>query len=213
MAPTYGYGLSHQFGNRDPLLPNRIPVRLAVGGGRQAYLPETRLYQEMAPSQSSGALLGQNCHFSDMPTNRGAWAGTVRPETPPEFPQQGFAARSASSGQASVRGCEFGPRCDADLSQHTYPNTSDDIIRRFKWHHPKLKVLAAFDPCRQGFRDEFDAVARKVDAAADGFFTQPIFDLRLLEVCAEMLRGHNVFWVIARLWDRVHELTGRRRTK
>ena len=85
MAPTYGYGLSHQFGNRDPLLPNRIPVRLAVGGGRQAYLPETRLYQEMAPSQSSGALLGQNCHFSDMPTNRGAWAGTVRPETPPSF--------------------------------------------------------------------------------------------------------------------------------
>ena len=100
-----------------------------------------------------------------------------------------------------------------DLSHQTYPNTSDDIIRRFKRHHPKLKVFAAFDPYRQSFRDELDAVARKMDAGADGFFTQPIFDLRLLEVCAEMLRGHNVFWVIARLWDRVHELTGRRRTK
>ncbi len=84
-----------------------------------------------------------------------------------------------------------------DLSRQTYPNTSDDIIRRFKRHHPKLKVFAAFDPYRQSFRDELDAVARKVDAGADGFFTQPIFDLRLLKVCAEMLRGHNVFWGIA----------------
>jgi methylenetetrahydrofolate reductase (NADPH) len=84
-----------------------------------------------------------------------------------------------------------------DLSRRTYPNTSDDIIRRFKRRHPKLKVFGAFDPYRQSFREELDAVARKVDAGADGFFTQPIFDLRLLEVCAEMLRGHNVFWGIA----------------
>ena len=78
-----------------------------------------------------------------------------------------------------------------DLSQQTYPNTSDDIIRRFKRHHPKLKVYGAFDPYRQGFRDELDAVARKVDAGADGFFTQPIFDLRLLEVWAEMLMAQE----------------------
>lgn len=84
-----------------------------------------------------------------------------------------------------------------DLSQRTFPNTSDDIIRRFKRHHPALKVFAAFDPYRQGFRNELDAVARKVDAGADGFFTQPIFDLRLLEICAEMLTGHDVFWGIA----------------
>ncbi|HEV2619539.1 MAG TPA: methylenetetrahydrofolate reductase [Acidobacteriaceae bacterium] len=84
-----------------------------------------------------------------------------------------------------------------DLSHRTYPNTSHDIIRRFKREHPGLKVFAAFDPYRQGFRDELEAVARKVDAGADGFFTQPIFDLRLLEVCAEMLTGHNVFWGIA----------------
>jgi methylenetetrahydrofolate reductase (NADPH) len=84
-----------------------------------------------------------------------------------------------------------------DLSQRTYPHTSDEIIRRFKRHHPMLTVFAAFDPYRQGFRDELETVVRKVDAGADGFFTQPIFDLRLLEICAEMLRGHNVFWGIA----------------
>jgi methylenetetrahydrofolate reductase (NADPH) len=84
-----------------------------------------------------------------------------------------------------------------DLSRRTYPNTSEDIIRRFKRSHPELKVFAAFDPYRQSFRDELDAVARKVDAGADGFFTQPVFDLRLLEVWAEMLRGYTVFWGIA----------------
>jgi len=88
-----------------------------------------------------------------------------------------------------------------DLSQRIYPNTSDDIIRRFKRHHPTLKVFAAFDPYRQSLRDELDAVARKVDAGADGFFTQPIFDLRLLEICAAMLRGYDVFWGIAPVLD------------
>jgi methylenetetrahydrofolate reductase (NADPH) len=84
-----------------------------------------------------------------------------------------------------------------DLSRRTYPNASEEIIRRFKRHHPELRVFAAFDPYRQGFQDELKAVGRKIDAGADGFFTQPIFDLRLLEMCAEMLRGLDVFWGIA----------------
>ena len=84
-----------------------------------------------------------------------------------------------------------------DLSQRTYPNTSEDIIHRLKRHHPTLRVYAAFDPYRHGFRTELDGVARKIGAGADGFFTQPLFDLRLLEICAEMLREHCVFWGIA----------------
>lgn len=47
------------------------------------------------------------------------------------------------------------------------------------------------------FRDELAAVHRKLDAGADGFFTQPLFDVRLLEICADMLRGQDVFWGIA----------------
>jgi methylenetetrahydrofolate reductase (NADPH) len=42
-----------------------------------------------------------------------------------------------------------------------------------------------------------EAVQRKLDAGVDGFFTQPLFDLRLLEICAEMLSGRDVFWGIA----------------
>ena len=42
-----------------------------------------------------------------------------------------------------------------------------------------------------------EAVKRKVDAGADGFFPQPIFDLNLLRVCAYILHGFSVFWGIA----------------
>lgn len=85
----------------------------------------------------------------------------------------------------------------SDMGHRTYNTTSEEIIRRCKRHHPELTVYAAFDPYRLGFRDELTAVERKRDAGADGFFTQPIFDLRLLEICAEMLRDQCVFWGIA----------------
>lgn len=84
-----------------------------------------------------------------------------------------------------------------DMSHRTYPNSSEDVIRRFKRHCPGLRVYAAFDPYRLGLRDEMTAVKRKLDAGADGFFTQPLFDLRLLEICGEMLQGQEVFLGIA----------------
>lgn len=84
-----------------------------------------------------------------------------------------------------------------DMSHRTYPNSSEDIIRRFKRRCPDLRVYAGFDPYRLGLRDELTSVRRKLDAGADGFFTQPLFDLRLLEICAEMLRGQVVFWGVA----------------
>lgn len=84
-----------------------------------------------------------------------------------------------------------------DLSHKTYPNSSEDIIRRFKRRCPSLRVYAGFDPYRVGLRDEIMAVHRKLDAGADGFFTQPMFDLRMLEICAEILQGQEVFWGIA----------------
>ena len=63
-----------------------------------------------------------------------------------------------------------------DVGHRTFPNSSEDIIKRFKRHCPGLRVYAAFDPYRLGFRDE-TAVRRKLDAGADGFFTQPLFDV------------------------------------
>ncbi len=84
-----------------------------------------------------------------------------------------------------------------DLSRRTYPNSSEDVIFRLKRNFPELLVYAAYDPYRTGFREELNTVKRKVGAGADGFFTQPIFDLNLLRTCADMLHGFNVFWGIA----------------
>lgn len=84
-----------------------------------------------------------------------------------------------------------------DLNHLTYPNSSEDIIRRFKRRCPDVRVYAALDPYRLGFREELTAARRKLDAGADGFFTQPIFDLRLLDLWAEMLIGQNIYWGLA----------------
>jgi methylenetetrahydrofolate reductase (NADPH) len=84
-----------------------------------------------------------------------------------------------------------------DLSHRTYPNSSEDVIRRFKQRCPGVRVYAGFDPYRLGFNDELTAVRRKLDAGADGFFTQPMFDQRLIDICAEMLQGQIVYWGIA----------------
>lgn len=46
-------------------------------------------------------------------------------------------------------------------------------------------------------RRRLDYAASKLDAGADGFFTQPFFDLRLLEVHHELLAGRTVYWGIS----------------
>lgn len=38
---------------------------------------------------------------------------------------------------------------------------------------------------------------RKLEAGAEGFFTQPIFDINLLRVCADFLQGLDVYWGIS----------------
>lgn len=82
----------------------------------------------------------------------------------------------------------------ADLSRRVFPNTSDAIIRRYLREAPHLKVYAAFDPYRRAPYRELEDLARKRDAGACGFFTQPLFDMRMLDLCREWLRDEAVFW-------------------
>lgn len=100
-----------------------------------------------------------------------------------------------SAGLSEILVIKGDPPCD--MSRRTYPNTSEAVISRFKREYPNLRIYAAFDPYRQSFRVEREAIARKLDVGADGFFTQPFFDLRLLEISAEILHGQCVFWGIA----------------
>lgn len=46
-------------------------------------------------------------------------------------------------------------------------------------------------------RAESYSIKRKIQAGADGFFTQPFFDLRFLEIYAELLEGKEVYWGVS----------------
>jgi methylenetetrahydrofolate reductase (NADPH) len=84
----------------------------------------------------------------------------------------------------------------ADMSRPVFDTSSEALIRRLKRELPGLTVYAALDPYRQGFAAERDYLHRKLDAGADGLFTQPFFDLRLLGVWGDLLGalGTRVFW-------------------
>lgn len=72
--------------------------------------------------------------------------------------------------------------------------TALEVIEALKTAHPDWRIYAALDPYRSGFAAERDYAMRKLDAGADGFFTQPFFDLRLLAVWRELMQGVPVFW-------------------
>lgn len=69
-----------------------------------------------------------------------------------------------------------------------------DIIGQLKKDLPQLDVYAALDPYRQSFQEEYQYALRKLEAGASGLFTQPFFDLRLLEVYMELYQGIEVYW-------------------
>jgi len=81
-----------------------------------------------------------------------------------------------------------------DISHRTYRNTSCELIRIIKKELPYMKVYAAIDQYRTSMRKELDYIHDKIDAGVDGFFTQPFFDLKFLDVYMDMLQGTEVFW-------------------
>ena len=84
-----------------------------------------------------------------------------------------------------------------DYSRKIYPTTCLDVIQKFKKELPHIKVYAAIDQYRHGMRRELEYIKRKLYAGAEGFFTQPFFDLRLLDIYAEMLENVEVFWGVS----------------
>jgi methylenetetrahydrofolate reductase (NADPH) len=84
-----------------------------------------------------------------------------------------------------------------DLSHRVYPTRPVELIRRIKRDAPWLGVFAGFDPYRRGARQELDYASQKLDAGADALFSQPFFDLRLMEVWSELLAGVSVWWGVS----------------
>lgn len=81
-----------------------------------------------------------------------------------------------------------------DMSKKVYRNTSLELIRVLKKEMPHLKVYSGIDPYRSSLSNELDYVKDKLESGVDGFFTQPFFDLRLLDIYMEHLEGLCVYW-------------------
>ena len=84
-----------------------------------------------------------------------------------------------------------------DMLSTVYPTESIDVIRKFREELPTVKVYAGIDQYRSGIREELYKVERKAQAGASGFFTQPFFDMRFLEMYADLLDGFEVYWGVS----------------
>ncbi len=84
-----------------------------------------------------------------------------------------------------------------DMGHETFPTTSTDVIRKFRAEMPEVRVFAGIDQYRGSMRHERRRVQRKMLAGAAGFFTQPFFDMRYLEIYQDMLQGVEVYWGVS----------------
>ena len=84
-----------------------------------------------------------------------------------------------------------------DMLSTVYPTESIDVIRKFREELPEVKVYAGLDQYRSGIREELYKVQRKAQAGAAGFFTQPFFDMRFLEMYADLLDGYEIYWGVS----------------
>jgi methylenetetrahydrofolate reductase (NADPH) len=84
-----------------------------------------------------------------------------------------------------------------DMSRRVFRTSSVELIRALKLEMPDLTIYAGIDPYRSGIKAELDYIKRKIDAGADGFFTQPFFDLRLMEIYYDLLPKVETFWGVS----------------
>ncbi len=68
-----------------------------------------------------------------------------------------------------------------------------DLIRVVKQKYPDITIHAGFDSHRSGVQDECNYLFRKQDAGASSFFSQPFYDIRMIEIYAEHLQGIETF--------------------
>ena len=83
------------------------------------------------------------------------------------------------------------------VSTSSNPCNSIGLIQKIKNELPGISVYAGLDPYRSSVPEELDYAHRKVAAGADGFFTQPFFDIKLMDSWIKNLPDTKVFWGMA----------------
>ncbi len=84
-----------------------------------------------------------------------------------------------------------------DMTHRVYPTVTTDVIRKIREELPGVRVYAGIDQYRGSMQQELYHIRRKLQAGAAGFFTQPFFDMRYLEMYADMLDGLEVCWGVS----------------
>lgn len=84
-----------------------------------------------------------------------------------------------------------------NMSHRVYNTRVTDMIDRVKKERPELKVYAGFDPYRSSVRDEVKYMNEKFRVGADALFSQPFFDMRLLEIYGDLVEHGKVYWGIS----------------
>ncbi len=84
-----------------------------------------------------------------------------------------------------------------DESRAEERHDSLSLMRFLSETRPSINVYGAIDPYRQSFANEVAYAQQKKEAGAIGFFTQPFFDLRLMEIYADLLPDGDFFWGVA----------------
>ncbi len=79
------------------------------------------------------------------------------------------------------------------LKRSFYKTSVVDLIRAVKQQFPQICVYAGFDSHRNGVQDECNYIKRKADAGACGFFSQPFYDIRMVEIYAEQMQDLETF--------------------
>jgi len=79
------------------------------------------------------------------------------------------------------------------IKKEIYNTSVLDLIRVVKRRFPKITVHAGFDSHRSGVQDECNYVQRKIDVGASSFFSQPFYDLRMVEIYTEQLQDVELF--------------------
>ncbi len=69
----------------------------------------------------------------------------------------------------------------SETSKPLYKTTVINLVSAIKTKFSFLNVYCGIDPYRQSINDEFDYANKKLQAGADGLFSQPFFDPELLD--------------------------------
>ncbi|HPW94748.1 MAG TPA: methylenetetrahydrofolate reductase [Fibrobacteraceae bacterium] len=92
--------------------------------------------------------------------------------------------------------------------------TTLEAISQVRKAFPSLKIYAGLDPYRSSFRRELDYAKQKLDAGCNGFYTQPFFSLKVLDLWLEQLSSTELWFGISpvhsdksrKYWEKVNQV-------